>query len=235
LRFLRLSFGPLAERATFLAADLSTPRGVAAAAERLLVDHECFDAILHSSGMLTMDNVQTADGLNAMFAVNYLCRYHLTQLLLPALRRAINPRVVMVTAKVAMNTKIDFGDFPTFANFRFSSSSPQINAANLHYAAHLARSEPQILAGVVNAGTVRTDIMRSAPTYMRIVTKIAGPLIYIPVDVAAHNAVEACLKHDWLTGSYWGNPGKFDDSVEIDVDPKVTAQVIQQPRILTSV
>ena len=229
------SFGQLAEQATFLAADLSTQRGVESVAERLLADHESFDAILHSTGQLAMDNVRTADGLNAMFAVNYLCRYHLTQRLLPALRRAAHPRVVMMTAKVVMDTKIDFAEFPNFTNFRFTRSSPQINAANLHYAAHLARFEPHILAGVVNAGTAQTDIMRSAPAYMRLLTKVAAPLIFNSIEASAQNAVQACLDRDWPTGSYWGELRKFGNRVTIDLDREVTDQVVQCSRNLTSV
>ncbi|MGV9385504.1 SDR family NAD(P)-dependent oxidoreductase [Nonomuraea sp. NPDC003707] len=92
------SFGNAAERASFLAVDLSTHAGARQAAQRVLAETDHVDALLHTTGVMTPTDVRTADGLNLFFAVNYLSRYHLTQLLLPALRRAEHGRVLMMTA-----------------------------------------------------------------------------------------------------------------------------------------
>ncbi|WP_052726446.1 SDR family NAD(P)-dependent oxidoreductase [Devosia epidermidihirudinis] len=229
------SFGHSANRARFIAADLSSHAGVVGTATRLLADYDQFDALVHTTGVLAIDNPRTADGLNAMFAVNYLSRYHLTQLLLPALRRAPQPRVLMMTAKVAMNTNIQPEHFPLFNDFRFTRDSPQINAANLHYAARLAELEPRFKVGVINAGTARTDIMRAAPGFMQLLGRIAEPLVYNSVPESASNLVKAVLSSDWVTPTYWGRPGKFDNRTKITVDPKITEQVMRQSHELASV
>ncbi|MBE9376430.1 SDR family NAD(P)-dependent oxidoreductase [Saccharopolyspora sp. HNM0983] len=85
------SFGTAANRASFRAADLSTHDGVRDAARRILDEHESLDALIHTTGVLTMQESRTADGLHLFFAVTYLSRYHLTQVLLPALRAAERP------------------------------------------------------------------------------------------------------------------------------------------------
>ncbi|MCO6007726.1 SDR family NAD(P)-dependent oxidoreductase [Actinoallomurus purpureus] len=82
------SFGTAGDRASFLAADLPTHDGVRDAAQRVLGQHDRIDALVHTTGVFTFQESRTADGLHPFFAVNYLSRYHLTQLLLPALRQA---------------------------------------------------------------------------------------------------------------------------------------------------
>src|SRR4029077_11733638 len=113
------ALGDARNRASFVAVDLSTHDGVREAAKRVLAENDSFDAVLHSTGVFTTRDVRTVDGLNLFFAVNYLSRYHLTQLLLPALRRVERARVVMFTASVPVSTPIDVRQFPRFEPFNF--------------------------------------------------------------------------------------------------------------------
>src|SRR4051794_20353323 len=64
-----------------LPGDLSTHDGVRAIAKKL--EGSVVDGLVHAAGMLTMKELRTADGLHPVFTVNYLSRYHLTQLLMP--------------------------------------------------------------------------------------------------------------------------------------------------------
>ena len=75
-------------KAEFLAVDLSTHDGVRSAASALLSAHERIDVLLHTSGVLIMEDIRTTDGLHPFFAVNFLSRYHLTQRLLPAFSKS---------------------------------------------------------------------------------------------------------------------------------------------------
>jgi NAD(P)-dependent dehydrogenase (short-subunit alcohol dehydrogenase family) len=161
------SFGKVGGPASFFPVDLSTHAGVRQAAKQVLAESEHFDAVLHTIGVMTPEDVPTADGLHLFFAVNYLSRYHLTQLLLPALRRAERGRVVMMTAHVSLSTQVDLTAFPRFEQLHFGRMREPIQIGNHHYAAHLARTEPGLLAGVVNAGAAKTDILRMQPWYVR--------------------------------------------------------------------
>ncbi|MFK0110206.1 SDR family NAD(P)-dependent oxidoreductase [Streptomyces sp. NPDC091217] len=220
------------ERASFLSVDLSTHDGVREAARKVLAEHDSFDAILHSTGVLTMQEMRTADGLHPFFSVNYLCRYHLTQLLLPALRKAERPRVVMMTAAVAP-ADVDYQAFPEFKPFNFARMREAVQLSNHHYAAHLARTEPDFLAGVVNAGAVKTDILRMAPWFMKAGAKVAGPFIYDSVEKSAHNVVEASLRDDWQPATYWGKTGDFGRRTPIRLDDSTTQHVMAVSRDLT--
>ena len=224
------SLGDARNRASFFAVDLSTHDGVREAAKRVLAENDSFDAVLHSTGVFTTEDVRTADGLNLFFAVNYLSRYHLTQLLLPALRRVERARVVMITASVPVSTPIDVRQFPSFEPFNLLRMRLPIQVANHHYAAHLSRSEPGLLAGVINAGSAKTEILRSMPWYMRAIATVVVPIFFNSVAESAHNAVEACLRDDWAAATYWEKPGNFNHRTPIVLDESVTRRVIHVSR-----
>lgn len=227
------SFGTAADRASFLAADLSTHGGVRDAAQRVLAQHDRIDALVHTTGVFTFEESRTADGLHPFFAVNYLSRYHLTQLLLPALRQAGRPVVLMMTAAIPPTDETDFARFPEFTPFAFSRDRKPIQLANHHYAAHLTRAEPRLAAGVINAGSAKTDIMRIAPWYMRAGMKILGPLVLDSVDTSAHNVVEAVQHDDWHTPDYWAKPGRFEQRTPIALDAMTTQRLMDASRNLT--
>ncbi|MEV0891676.1 SDR family NAD(P)-dependent oxidoreductase [Promicromonospora sp. NPDC050262] len=220
--------------ASFHAVDLSTHAGVRDAARVVLDQYDHLDAALHTTGVMTPGDVRTPDGLSLFFAVNYLSRYHLTQLLLPALRKAEQARVVMMTARIAPTTPVDQDLFPRFEQFDFASMRAQVQVANHHYAAHLARTEPGVLAGVVNAGAAQTDIFRTLPWYMRAVATLAVPVFYGSVGKAAHNAVQAAGRNDWRAPTYWDKPGRFDQRTPIDLDTATTSHVMNTSGELTS-
>ncbi|AXG81241.1 SDR family NAD(P)-dependent oxidoreductase [Streptomyces paludis] len=227
------SFGTSRERAAFLAADLSTHDGVRGAAQRVLDQYDRIDALVHSTGVFTAQESRTADGLHPFFAVNYLSRYHLTQLLLPALRRAGRPVVVMMTAAVPPADDADFARFPEFAPFDFGHDRKPIQLANHHYAAHLTRTESGLAAGVVNAGAVRTDILRIAPWYMRAGARVLGPVLFDSAETSAHNVVEATRRDDWQSPHYWGKPGRFEQRTPIALNPTTTQRLMDTSHTLT--
>lgn len=224
-----------AEKPSFHSVDLSTHEGVITAAEIVRNETDTLDAIVHASGVLLFDDVRTKDGLNLYFAVSYLSRYHLTQLLLPELKKSERGRVIMMTAKAELDGKIDFKAFPKYEAFNFKRQTAQIHIANLHYAQRLAQAEPGLLAGVVNAGAASTGIMRDAPLYMRVMAKIVGPLFFNTVEVSAFNVVQAVLQDTWSTATYWPKPGDFEQSVHIEMDSVATVQVAEISQQLTDV
>lgn len=218
-------------KAEFLAVDLSTHAGVRTAATTLLARHKWFDVLLHCTGVLIFDEVRTADGLHPFFAVNYLSRYHLTQLLLPALRKAESPRVIMLSADIALDTKIDFDQFPWFTPFEFSRARAAIQFGNHHYAAHLRDTEKNILSAVVNAGLADTGIWREALSTRQGVLN-SGRMNSVPES--AHVPVALCLNNGWESGSYWGTLGKLEHT-PLRLDTPATKRLISICRNLTGV
>mgnify|MGYP001184883703 CR=1 FL=1 len=211
-------------KAEFLTADLSTHAGVRVAAESLLAAHEKFDVLLHTSGVLMFEDVRTADGLHPFFAVNYLSRYHLTQLLLPLLRKSDSPRVIMLSSHVPLDTQIDFDQFPKFAPFEFQKMTAAIQFCNHHYAVYLRDNQPGIFSAVVNAGLADTAIWREFPSEVREKMLASRPANSIPES--AKIPVTLCLNDDWKSGSYWGKVGNPDEFISLQLDTQTTERLI---------
>jgi NAD(P)-dependent dehydrogenase (short-subunit alcohol dehydrogenase family) len=222
-------------KAEFHSVDLSTHAGVKDAADRLLAAHEQIDALLNGAGYLSLADTRTADDLNPVFAVNYLARYHLTQRLLPALRRSPAAKVVSLVAGVKLDSRIDFNLFPKYKPFPGMGSLTGIQIANHHYLVHLARAEKTISAAPVNVGLVKTEIMRAMPFAMRAIFAILGPLMTIPVARAAANPVHLCTHDGWPSGSYWAKPGKPELVTPLALDAAETERVVAISRELTGV
>ncbi len=219
-----------AGHAEFFAADLSTHAGVNTAAEKLLDAYERFDVILHSTGVLRFDDARTADGLHPFFAVNFLSRYHLTQRLLPFLRKSDSPRVIMLSSHIPLDTKIDFDYFPKFEPFDFGRARAAIQFGNHHYAAYLRDAEPKVLSAVVNAGVADTGIWRELPANVRESMLASGKQNTIAESAVI--PVALCVNDDWGAGSYWGTIGKLE-SVPLNLDAQETEKLIAVCRELT--
>ncbi|MER5513841.1 SDR family NAD(P)-dependent oxidoreductase [Streptomyces sp. NPDC002763] len=227
------SFGDTAEHTSFHAVDLSTHDGVRDAAKRVLQENDYFDALVHTTGVMTSEDLRTADGLHQVFAVNYLSRYHLTQLLMPALRSGENGRVLMMTAHIPPTTKTSFEKFPDFRPFDFLQARKPIQLANHYYAAHLTGVEPKIRAGVINAGVVKTDLLRMQPRLMKVTATVIATLFAGSVEKSAHNVIHASLRDDWADAQYWGKPGAFEEQTRIEVEPCEVQRVMAISRELT--
>ncbi len=221
--------------AEFIACDLSTHAGVKAVAEKLAAAYPKIDGLILGAGVLTTKDLRTSDGLNAVFATNYLSRYHLAQRLLPNLKAAGNATVVLLVAGVNLATRIDFNRFPRYEPWPGMSALNGVQIANYHFAKHLAASEPSVKVGVCNVGLVKTDIMRAMPAPARIGFALLAPLITVSVQTAAANPVWLSTTSEWKSGTYWPKPGKREVMVELAqaIEPDATAKVAQISRELT--
>ncbi|OGQ14076.1 MAG: hypothetical protein A2138_04360 [Deltaproteobacteria bacterium RBG_16_71_12] len=219
--------------AEFHAVDLSTHAATASCAQQIAAAHPTLDGLVLGAGVLMTRDQRTSDSLHPIFSVNYLSRYHLAQRLLPQLKQSPSPTIVLLVPGVPLSSKIDFAEFPRFANGFGISKVGQVQIANYHYVAHLAKAEPGVRAAVMNVGLVATEIMRDMPAVMRVVFKLIGPLVQIPVERSASNAVWLSTHEGWTSGSYWPKPGKPEQSQKLSFDTAVTDKVVAVSKELT--
>lgn len=79
--------------------DLSSLASVRAGAKDILADNERIDVIINSAGaLLGGPKSRSVDGYEMTFASNHLGHFLLTNLLMPALRKSAEPRVVNVSS-----------------------------------------------------------------------------------------------------------------------------------------
>ncbi len=104
-------------RVRFEPLDLASLASVAAFAERM--GSERLDLLVNNAGVLAPPRRQTtADGFELQFGTNYLGHFALTALLLPALRRAVAPRVVSVASIAHRRGRIDFRDLQSERDYQ---------------------------------------------------------------------------------------------------------------------
>jgi NAD(P)-dependent dehydrogenase (short-subunit alcohol dehydrogenase family) len=97
----------------WLRADLASLHQVRALADRVATEFPRLDALVNNAGIGATNSgqdrrVESRDGYELRFAVNYLSGYLLTRLLLPLLERSAPARIVNVSS--AGQTSIDFDD-----------------------------------------------------------------------------------------------------------------------------
>jgi NAD(P)-dependent dehydrogenase (short-subunit alcohol dehydrogenase family) len=81
-----------------VALDLGSQGSVREAAEKILAAHERIDILVNNAGIMGIPEQRTADGFEMQFGVDHLGHWALTSLLMPALLRADDARVVTVTS-----------------------------------------------------------------------------------------------------------------------------------------
>jgi NAD(P)-dependent dehydrogenase (short-subunit alcohol dehydrogenase family) len=101
------------DRTRWYRADLASLEEVRALAERLDTEHERLDVLVNNAGIGTVEagdaqRLESRDGYELRFAVNYLAPFLLTRLLLPMLVDSTPSRIVNVSS--AGQAPIDFDD-----------------------------------------------------------------------------------------------------------------------------
>jgi len=101
------------DRTHWYRADLASLEEVRALAERAHTEHERLDVLVNNAGIGTVEagdaqRLESRDGYELRFAVNYLAPFLLTRLLLPTLLDSTPSRIVNVSS--AGQAPIDFDD-----------------------------------------------------------------------------------------------------------------------------
>jgi retinol dehydrogenase-14 len=118
--------------------------------------------LINNAGIITTERVQTVDGLERTFAVNYLAPFALTNALLPLLRASAPSRVLSLTAAVEPIGRLPFEDLQREHHFGGLRAYSQSKKALAMYTVELARRERDsgsgVNANVIDPFLVRTDL-----------------------------------------------------------------------------
>jgi NAD(P)-dependent dehydrogenase (short-subunit alcohol dehydrogenase family) len=187
------------DRAQWLRADLSSLGEVRSLADRVLDSGDRLDALVNNAGIGTAapgdgQRLESADGFELRFAVNYLAGYLLTRLLLPLLERSAPARIVNVSS--AGQAPIDFEDVMLELHYDGVQAYCQSKLAQIMFTFDLADE--------LEDRDVTANCLHPA-TYMP--TKMVAAAGVAPVSSLAH--VEATLRLvadpelDGMTGRYF--------------------------------
>src|SRR3954454_16642516 len=127
--------------AIFYQADLSSPAGARELADAVLADHKRLDIFVSDAGIGSRSRgagrLESADGYELRFAVNYLSGFLLAYTLLPLLKASAPSRIVNV-ASLGQHP-IDFDDVMITKDYSGSRAYAQSKLAQIMFTIDLAR------------------------------------------------------------------------------------------------
>jgi NAD(P)-dependent dehydrogenase (short-subunit alcohol dehydrogenase family) len=189
-------------------ADFADLDAVRAVAKQLLVDHERIDVLINNAGLFAGTHRLTKDRLETTIAVNHFAPFLLTNLLLPALRRAAaggsaKPRVVTVSSTAHKLGRIDWDDLNGKAGL---GAYNQSKLANLLFARELARREPWLTSNALHPGAVASDLTGDQKGLFAVAFRLAKPFMKTPED-GARTTIHLATSPEvaGVTGEYFAN------------------------------
>lgn len=147
----------VAERVSFLEADLSDMSQVRDLAAAFQAQQDRLDVLVNNAGAVFTQRRETADGFEMTFALNHLAYFLLTHLLLDTLKASAPARVVNVASGYQM--QVDFSDLQCTKSYRGWGAYGRSKTANVLFTFELARrlEGTGVTATVLHPGEVRTN------------------------------------------------------------------------------
>jgi NAD(P)-dependent dehydrogenase (short-subunit alcohol dehydrogenase family) len=148
----------------------------------------------------------TVDGFESTYQINYLSGFLLTQLLMAALRRSTQGRIVNLTSSVYTVGKFDEDNLQSEKGYSVLGAYSASKLLALLFSIELAsklKSTP-ITVNAVHPGVVRTQMMLRAPGPFRIVSWLALPFSISPekgAETSVYLATSPCV--GTVTGRYF--------------------------------
>lgn len=190
-----------------LYADLSRQDSIRGFTEEFKKQFDRLDVLINNAGVATQHGEDNIDGIDTLFAVNYLAPFLLTELLLDLLKSSTPSRIINVSSVAHRYGQIDFNDIQSRRRGGWRAYGDSKLALVL-FTYELARrlEGTGVTANAVHPGGIATNLMSGressfARSFLRVISspflgspeKGASPSIYL----ASSSAV------DGVTGRYF--------------------------------
>ena len=192
----------------YLTADLRSLAQLHRLAETFSVRYPRLDVLINNAGVIMPQRVLTEDGYETTFQVNYLSQFYLTQLLLNALEKSPQGRVINLASSVYRAGRFDPDNLQSERRFStigaYATSKLCVLLFTLELAHRLAPT--RVTANAVHPGIVRTPMMREAQGVFRAVSYAALPFSRSPDKGAATSVFLADSPDaEQISGWYFAN------------------------------
>jgi NAD(P)-dependent dehydrogenase (short-subunit alcohol dehydrogenase family) len=153
--------------------------------------YSSLDVLVNNAGVFLPARIETEDGYETMFQVNYLSPFLLTNLLLDHLHKSEQGRIINLSSSVYTIGKFDPDDLQGVAggdkHFSILGTYAATKLFVLMFTEELARrlKGTAVTANAVHPGIVRTRMMLQAPGILRLVSYLSLPLSISPLEGAS--------------------------------------------------
>lgn len=166
---------------TLMSADLSSRDAIRKLADDFRRKYSSLHVLLNCAGIILYKREVTRDGIERVFAIDYLAHFLLTNLLVDLLKKSAPSRVITVGGNplYIRNASISLNDLQLERGYRWMRAARQAFAARVVFTYELARrlSGTKVTANAFHPGFIRTNIHHSLPWYMRLPLNLLQPLL----------------------------------------------------------
>ncbi len=161
---------------SYLLADLSSQAQIRAAAEQFQRQFDHLDVLLNNAGGFFLRRQLTEDHLEMTFAVNHLAYFLLTNLLMEALQRSGNARVINVSSGSHQGQHLNLEDLQFSRHYNPLQAYGRSKLANILFTYELSRrmDGSPITTNALTPGLVHTEIWSKVNP---VLTLILDPII----------------------------------------------------------
>ncbi|MBC8170453.1 MAG: SDR family NAD(P)-dependent oxidoreductase [Anaerolineae bacterium] len=201
----------------FLAANLAHMRDVQQLAVTLHEQLARLDIVVHCAGLMLSQRTLTEEGIETVFAVQYLARQLLTGQLIDLLRASPRGRVVDVSAGGTIDLKFDFDNLQGEKFYGGVHAMRHESVANDMLILELQQRYPDLWFYNYGPGYVTTTLLRDMPFMFRQFANIAGLFIGITAEQAADDILT--LLTGELEGGLYSRKAKRNTPSALKADP----------------
>ena len=191
----------------FAVADLSSQKQLHELAGNILSRYDRLDVLINNAGSWFSDFKLTEDGVERQWAINHIAPFLLTHLLLPALQKAQEPRVINVSSDSHFHGKIHFEDVNLRKKYHGLRAYAQSKLANVLFTFEFDKRNPSghISIYAVQPGLVKTDIgLKHTISFHGLMWKLRRLTGVSPEKGAATSVyLASSAEVSGMSGKYW--------------------------------
>ncbi len=191
-----------------LLADLSSQQSVRQLAAEFLATQQPLHVLVNNAGLVNTRRELTADGIEAVFAVNHLAYFLLTQLLLDRLKASAPARIVNVASDAHRFGTMNFDDLGGEGSYRTMRIYGQSKLANILFTYELARrlEGTSVTVNCLHPGAVATGLGKNNGSWARGLIGLLRPFFRTPESGAATSIYLASSPDvEGVSGKYFSN------------------------------
>ncbi|KAJ5579571.1 uncharacterized protein N7459_005556 [Penicillium hispanicum] len=213
----------------YIPLDLSSFKSIRAAAAQFQSDSDRLDTLILNAGTMGNPPGKTEEGFEVQLGTNHVGHFLLANLLLPTLQTTIararttgatpDVRVVSVSSAAHVMSPASFEEMTSTPGLLASSTWYRYGAskaANIMFAAELARRHPEILSVSVHPGAVDSDLYlhaKATGSLMKHSLDVVMSLFFRSVASGALNTLWAAgtTRANLVNGAYYTPVGSHSD------------------------
>jgi NAD(P)-dependent dehydrogenase (short-subunit alcohol dehydrogenase family) len=160
------------------------------------------DVLINNAGVWDFKRRQSKDGIENIFATNYLAPFLMTNLLLDILKKSNPSRIINITSGMHYGT-INFDDIEFKQNFSGAKAYRQSKLGVILFTRFLAKKleGTGVTVNVVHPGMNKTDLGRDAGGLSKMIFKMIGKDPKIGAETSIYLASSSDVEN--ITGEYW--------------------------------